>query len=161
MQIEILDVECPYCAQSGILEVDPSAGESQEITSDCEICCRPIRFEINIDLSEADGEDIDAKSAAVSDDDEFEDAAEEDDDFEDLEDTEEDFEDEDALYASGLNDDEEESDDEDLEAEDNYGSNDAFESMTKGKQQSKSKQQSRKKKSDLRIQISAYREEDI
>jgi len=134
MQVEIIDVECPYCGQNGILEVDPSAGESQEVTSDCEVCCRPIRFEISVDMAGIDEES------------------------DEPDDADDDFDDEDELCASES----EETDDDDedgLEAEDNYGREDAFESMTGAKK--KSRKPVAKRKSDLQIQINAYREEDV
>lgn len=132
MQVEILEVECPYCGQNGILEVDPSAGESQEITSDCEICCRPIRFEISIDLGADDEEAFEA----------FEDEVEEEND---------------AYPIESENPDEDE--EHGLEAEDSYGRHDAFEAMTGAKK--KSRKSTNKDKSDPRIHIGAFREEDV
>jgi hypothetical protein len=43
-------VQCPYCWERFILLVDASV-ESQEYVEDCEICCRPIDFSIDIDAS--------------------------------------------------------------------------------------------------------------
>ena len=52
-------VQCPYCWESFLLLVDPSV-EQQEYVEDCEICCRPIDFTIDID---ADGRArVDARS---------------------------------------------------------------------------------------------------
>ena len=44
-------VQCPYCWERFELLVDASV-EQQEYVEDCEICCRPIDFSIDID---ADG----------------------------------------------------------------------------------------------------------
>jgi len=41
-------VQCPYCWESFLLLVDPSV-EQQEYVEDCEICCRPIDFSIDVD----------------------------------------------------------------------------------------------------------------
>lgn len=43
-------VQCPYCWESFVLLVDPSIAQ-QEYVEDCEICCRPIDFSIDIDES--------------------------------------------------------------------------------------------------------------
>jgi transcription elongation factor Elf1 len=44
-------VSCPYCGESFISLVDASAG-NQSYYEDCEVCCRPILLQIEID---ADG----------------------------------------------------------------------------------------------------------
>ena len=41
-------VECPYCGESILSVVDGSAG-NQSYYEDCEICCRPILFQTEID----------------------------------------------------------------------------------------------------------------
>jgi hypothetical protein len=41
-------VACPYCGEAFISVVDGSAG-NQSYYEDCEICCRPILFHIEID----------------------------------------------------------------------------------------------------------------
>jgi len=38
---------CPYCAEQVSLLVDPS-DESQELIEDCEVCCRPVCFSIQV-----------------------------------------------------------------------------------------------------------------
>lgn len=43
-------VQCPYCWEKFILLVDASV-ESQEYVEDCEICCRPIDFSVEVDES--------------------------------------------------------------------------------------------------------------
>ncbi len=45
------DVTCPYCWESFVLLVDGSV-DQQEYVEDCEICCRPIDFRIEIDAWE-------------------------------------------------------------------------------------------------------------
>jgi len=46
-QIEVT-VQCPYCWEQFNLLIDASV-ESQEYVEDCEVCCRPIDFTIEID----------------------------------------------------------------------------------------------------------------
>ena len=41
-------VQCPYCWESFSLLIDGSV-ESQEYVEDCEVCCRPIDFIVEID----------------------------------------------------------------------------------------------------------------
>ena len=41
-------VVCPYCGESFISMIDGSAG-SQSYYEDCEVCCRPILFQTEID----------------------------------------------------------------------------------------------------------------
>lgn len=43
-------VQCPYCWEFFSLLIDASV-ESQEYVEDCEVCCRPIDFTIEIDES--------------------------------------------------------------------------------------------------------------
>lgn len=45
-----VDVQCPYCWEHFVLLVDPSV-ESQEYVEDCEVCCRPIDFDIEVGAS--------------------------------------------------------------------------------------------------------------
>ncbi len=40
---------CPYCLQINTILVDVSAGNSQELIEDCEVCCRPVRLSIDVD----------------------------------------------------------------------------------------------------------------
>ncbi len=42
------NVQCPYCWEHFSLLVDASI-DSQEYVEDCEVCCRPIDFIIEID----------------------------------------------------------------------------------------------------------------
>ena len=41
-------VDCPYCGEAFETNIDTSAG-SQEYIEDCQICCRPITFRIEVD----------------------------------------------------------------------------------------------------------------
>ena len=41
-------VQCPYCWEYFILLVDGSV-ESQQYVEDCEVCCRPIDFVVEVD----------------------------------------------------------------------------------------------------------------
>lgn len=41
-------VQCPYCWESFSLLVDASI-DSQAYVEDCEICCRPIDFVVQVD----------------------------------------------------------------------------------------------------------------
>ena len=41
-------VQCPYCWESFTLLVDGSV-DQQEYVEDCEVCCRPIDFIVEID----------------------------------------------------------------------------------------------------------------
>jgi len=46
-QIEVA-VQCPYCWEEITLLIDASI-EMQEYVEDCEVCCRPIDFVIEVD----------------------------------------------------------------------------------------------------------------
>ena len=52
-------VQCPYCWERFILLIDGSV-ESQEYVEDCEVCCRPIDFVVDVD--ELDGVTVTAHS---------------------------------------------------------------------------------------------------
>jgi hypothetical protein len=41
-------VECPYCGERYETTVDTSEGNA-EFIQDCEVCCRPIEFVIEVD----------------------------------------------------------------------------------------------------------------
>lgn len=45
-------VNCPYCGEAFETGVDTSAG-SQRYVEDCQVCCRPIEFVLEVD---ADGD---------------------------------------------------------------------------------------------------------
>lgn len=46
------DVECPYCGELIYLALDTSAG-AQRYIEDCQVCCRPITVDMDVD---ADGD---------------------------------------------------------------------------------------------------------
>ncbi len=46
------DIECPYCGEWINLVLDTSAGPQQYI-EDCQVCCRPITVNLDVD---ADGD---------------------------------------------------------------------------------------------------------
>jgi len=50
MQSEIFSsqVQCPYCWESIDVTID-NCGENQQYIEDCQVCCRPINFEIIIE----------------------------------------------------------------------------------------------------------------
>jgi hypothetical protein len=41
-------IQCPWCGEQYGSAVDVSAGD-QQLTEDCQVCCRPIELEIRID----------------------------------------------------------------------------------------------------------------
>lgn len=48
------DVSCPFCGEWESLYVDLSAGERQEYTEDCPVCCRP--RVVHVEPGDAPGE---------------------------------------------------------------------------------------------------------
>jgi hypothetical protein len=47
--MESYSVRCPYCGETFEALIDISGGP-QHYIEDCEICCRPIRFDLRVDL---------------------------------------------------------------------------------------------------------------
>lgn len=47
-RVEAVHIQCPYCWESFEIIVDCSV-ETQEYIEDCEVCCRPILFDIHVD----------------------------------------------------------------------------------------------------------------
>ncbi len=41
--------QCPYCASMISTLVDPSGGDEQSFTIDCEVCCRPIVITLTLE----------------------------------------------------------------------------------------------------------------
>jgi len=41
-------IGCPYCGETIEISLDLSAG-SQRYIEDCEVCCRPIEIEVEVD----------------------------------------------------------------------------------------------------------------
>jgi len=46
MPMPFCHIVCPYCGQHFDVAVDPGGGAEQQLVVDCEICCRPLRLEI-------------------------------------------------------------------------------------------------------------------
>ncbi len=46
------ELNCPYCSALISVRVDTTGGSRQHFVIDCEVCCRPIEIEVDID---ADG----------------------------------------------------------------------------------------------------------
>jgi hypothetical protein len=47
-RLEELDIQCPYCWQTINVLIDCSV-EIQEYIEDCQVCCRPIVFDVLVD----------------------------------------------------------------------------------------------------------------
>lgn len=43
-----VDIQCPYCGETITLLVDASGGNASYI-EDCQVCCQPIRIDVNTD----------------------------------------------------------------------------------------------------------------
>ena len=43
-------VQCPYCGEYFETRIDASAGSSRYI-EDCQVCCQPIEFSLEVDLA--------------------------------------------------------------------------------------------------------------
>lgn len=50
-------VFCPYCGQQFEILLDLSAG-SHRLTTDCEVCCRPIELEVRVRDGELAGLEV-------------------------------------------------------------------------------------------------------
>lgn len=46
--LEEYAIDCPYCGESLIVNVDCSAG-SNDFIEDCAVCCRPIELHAEVD----------------------------------------------------------------------------------------------------------------
>jgi hypothetical protein len=44
-------VSCPYCGESIEVLLDPSV-PNQNYIEDCQVCCRPIIFDVTVDLDD-------------------------------------------------------------------------------------------------------------
>lgn len=42
-------INCPYCLESIEIRIDLTGGQNQFLTYDCEVCCRPITLQCEID----------------------------------------------------------------------------------------------------------------
>ncbi|MEI2453805.1 MULTISPECIES: CPXCG motif-containing cysteine-rich protein [Lysobacter] len=43
-----VEVQCPYCGEAIVLLIDDSAGDQRYI-EDCQVCCRPIVVDVQLD----------------------------------------------------------------------------------------------------------------
>lgn len=43
-----VEVQCPYCGEAIVLLIDDSAGDQRYI-EDCQVCCRPIVVDAQLD----------------------------------------------------------------------------------------------------------------
>jgi hypothetical protein len=46
--LKAVRIRCPYCGETIRIEVDCSV-ESQSYIEDCQVCCRPIEFDVAVD----------------------------------------------------------------------------------------------------------------
>lgn len=46
------EFNCPYCSEVITTRVDQTGGRRQYFVTDCQVCCKPIQIEVDID---ADG----------------------------------------------------------------------------------------------------------
>lgn len=51
-ELDYQQIDCPYCGESFETGIDSSAG-SQSYIEDCQVCCRPIEFHLEVDGSGA------------------------------------------------------------------------------------------------------------
>ncbi|MCW8826422.1 MAG: CPXCG motif-containing cysteine-rich protein [Gammaproteobacteria bacterium] len=49
-ELEERQIECPYCGESIVVLLDASV-DHQTYIEDCQVCCRPINFDVSIDHS--------------------------------------------------------------------------------------------------------------
>jgi hypothetical protein len=56
---EFVDIQCPFCGQTFEVVVDTSIA-SQQFTTDCEVCCRPM----DVVAECADGEIVSVEARA-------------------------------------------------------------------------------------------------
>jgi len=47
-ELDFRQIDCPYCGEIFETGIDSSAG-SQSYIEDCQVCCRPIEFRLEID----------------------------------------------------------------------------------------------------------------
>lgn len=57
------DIHCPCCGESITVFIDDSAGDHQQYTEDCQVCCKPITIDVVLD-----GEGVPRVSAHSEDD---------------------------------------------------------------------------------------------
>jgi Cysteine-rich CPXCG len=49
-ELESKKVQCPYCGEIIDILIDCSV-EQQNYIEDCQVCCRPINFDVSVDQS--------------------------------------------------------------------------------------------------------------
>ncbi|MFK8050803.1 MAG: CPXCG motif-containing cysteine-rich protein [Halioglobus sp.] len=47
-QVDATKVDCPYCGETIEVLIDCSV-EQQNYIEDCQVCCRPIGFDVHVD----------------------------------------------------------------------------------------------------------------
>ncbi len=45
--INEFNLNCPFCGENIWMEFYPSDGTKQQMIIDCEVCCRPIEYEVD------------------------------------------------------------------------------------------------------------------
>jgi len=46
------EFSCPYCGEKLSIRIDVTGGERQVFVYDCEVCCRPIQIQLEINENE-------------------------------------------------------------------------------------------------------------
>lgn len=46
--LEEVTVTCPACWEEIVLDIDLSAGDQQEYSEDCSVCCRPMTVRVTV-----------------------------------------------------------------------------------------------------------------
>jgi hypothetical protein len=59
--LEDVIVDCPSCGESMALEIDTFAGDEQEYTEDCPVCCRPMDVFVRCQDGEVQGVSVTAQ----------------------------------------------------------------------------------------------------
>lgn len=50
--MESVFIQCPFCFETFEFLIDSGGGESQELITDCEVCCHPIDLVVRWDEDE-------------------------------------------------------------------------------------------------------------
>lgn len=48
-ELDARDIQCPYCGEVIEVFIDCSV-EQQNYIEDCQVCCRPIEFNLSVDI---------------------------------------------------------------------------------------------------------------
>ncbi len=46
------EFSCPYCGEKLSIRIDITGGERQSFVYDCEVCCRPIQIQFEVEADE-------------------------------------------------------------------------------------------------------------